>query len=133
MDKLRSIFYHGSSIGNIKRLEPNYNHLVGRDVVFATPNYEYAVAMAVESSNDDLEIGYINGEFTIAEVYEGAFDLLKEPVYLYKVKSTGFHQHPRLIEMEYIIEVPIPVVKSKRVPDAYQELKRIGTTFIPYR
>ena len=133
LDKLRGMMYHGSNVSNIKALKPNYNHLVGREVVFATPNYEYALAMGIDSSNDDLEIGYINGKFTIAEVYEGAFELLKQPVYMYKVKGKGFHQHPRLPEMEYIIETPVPVQGAKRISNAYQELKRIGTTFIPYR
>jgi len=89
--------------------------------------------MAVESSNDDLEIGYINGEFTIAEVYEGAFALLKEPSYIYEVNPNGFHQHPRLPPMEYIIETSMPVLRAKRVPNTYKELKRLGTTFLPYR
>ena len=128
----RKVMYHGSSVPNINRLQQNYNHLVGREVVFATPNYEYALAMAIDSTNDDLEIGYINGQFMIAEVYEGAFELLKEPSYIYEIKANGFHQHPRLPEMEYIIEASMPVLKSKRVPNTYKELKRIGTTFIPY-
>jgi hypothetical protein len=89
--------------------------------------------MGVPSSNDDLEIGYVNGEFIIAEVYAGAFDLLKEPTYIYQVKGNGFHQHPRLADMERIIEVSMPVIKAKRIANAYQELKRLGTTFIPYR
>ena len=89
--------------------------------------------MAIDSTNDDLEIGYINGQFTIAEVYEGAFELLKEPSYIYEIKANGFHQHPRLPEMEYIIETSMPVLKSKRVPNTYKELKRLGTNFIPYR
>ena len=59
--------------------------------------------------------------------------LLKQPVYMYKVKGKGFHQHPRLPEMKYIIETSMPVQGAKRIPNAYQELKRIGTTFIPYR
>ena len=129
----KKIMYHGSSVANIKKLNTNFNYLVGREVVFATPNYEYALAMAVESSNDDLDIGYINDEFTIAEMYEGAFDLLKEPSYIYQVSSTGFHQHPRLPPMEYIIEASMPVVRAKRVPNTYKELKRLGTTFVPYR
>ena len=129
----KKIMYHGSSVANIKKLNTNFNYLVGREVVFATPNYEYALAMAVDSSNDDLDIGYINDEFTIAEMYEGAFDLLKEPSYIYQVSSTGFHQHPRLPPMEYIIEASMPVVRAKRVPNTYKELKRLGTTFVPYR
>jgi hypothetical protein len=129
----RKVMYHGSSVPNINRLQQNYNHLVGREVVFGTPNYEYALAMAIDSTNDDLEVGYINGQFTIAEVYEGAFELLKEPSYIYEIKANGFHQHPRLPEMEYIIETSMPVLKSKRVPNTYKELKRLGTTFIPYR
>ena len=129
----RNVMYHGSSVPNINRLQQNYNHLVGREVVFGTPNYEYALAMAIDSTNDDLEVGYINGQFTIAEVYAGAFELLKEPSYIYEMKSTGFHQHPRLPEMEYIIEASMPVLRSKRVPNTYKELKRLGTTFIPYR
>ena len=115
-----------SSVPNINRLQQNYNHLVGREVVFGTPNYEYALAMAIDSTNDDLEVGYINGQFTIAEVYAGAFELLKEPSYIYEMKSNGFHQHPRLPEMEYIIEASMPVLKSKRVPNTYKELKRLG-------
>ena len=129
----KNVMYHGSSVANIKKLNTNFNYLVGREVVFATPKYEYALAMAVESSNDDLDIGYINDEFTIAEMYEGAFDLLKEPSYIYQVPSTGFHQHPRLPPMEYIIEASMPVVRAKRVPNTYKELKRLGTTFVPYR
>ena len=129
----RNVMYHGSSVPNINRLQQNYNHLVGREVVFGTPNYEYALAMAIDSTNDDLEVGYINGQFTIAEVYAGAFELLKEPSYIYEMKSNGFHQHPRLPEMEYIIETSMPVLRSKRVPNTYKELKRLGTTFIPYR
>lgn len=129
----KKVFYHGSSVSNINKLALNYSHLVGREVVYATPNYEYALAMAVESSNDDLEIGYINGEFTIAEVYEGAFALLKEPSYIYEVNPNGFHQHPRLPPMEYIIETSMPVLRAKRVPNTYKELKRLGTTFLPYR
>ena len=129
----KNVMYHGSSVANIKKLNTNFNYLVGREVVFATPKYEYALAMAVESSNDDLDIGYINDEFTIAEMYEGAFDLLKQPSYIYQVPATGFHQHPRLPPMEYIIEASMPVVRAKRVPNTYKELKRLGTTFVPYR
>ena len=129
----KNVMYHGSSVASIKKLNTNFNYLVGREVVFATPKYEYALAMAIDSTNDDLDIGYINGEFTIAEMYEGAFDLLKLPSYIYQVPSTGFHQHPRLPPMEYIIEASMPVVRAKRVPNTYKELKRLGTTFVPYR
>ena len=129
----KNVMYHGSSVPNIKKLNTNFNYLVGREVVFATPKYEYALAMAVDSTNDDLDIGYINDEFTIAEMYEGAFDLLKQPSYIYQVPSNGFHQHPRLPPMEYIIEASMPVVRAKRVPNTYKELKRLGTTFVPYR
>jgi uncharacterized protein YbjQ (UPF0145 family) len=133
LDHLRGIYYHGSPVGNLKKLQPSHSHLVGREVVYATPHYEFAVSMSVESSNDDLEIGYINDEFTIAEVYDGAFDLLKVPGYVYQVQAKGFHQHPRLQPMEYIIEISIPIKKAKRLPNVYKELKRLGTTFISYR
>ena len=36
----KKVMYRGSSVPNINRLQQNYNHLVGREVVFGTPNYE---------------------------------------------------------------------------------------------
>jgi len=128
----KGILYHGSSANNLKILRPHYNETLGREVVFATPNYEYALAMSVPSSNDDLEIGYINGEFTIEEQYEGAFDLLKKAAYIYHVDEVGFREHPEFPPMERIIEVTKPIRKVERITNVYNELKRLGTNLIEY-
>jgi hypothetical protein len=117
----------------LKVLKPHHNKTIGREVVFATPNYEFALAMSVPSGNEDLDIGYINDEFMIEEQYEGAFDLLKQPSYMYEVDAGGFYDHPEILPMERIIEVTIPVKKAKRIPNVYQELRRIGANLIPYR
>ena len=128
----KGILYHGSSTNNLKILRPHYNETLGREVVFATPNYEFALAMSVPSSNDDLEIGYINGEFMIEEQYEGAFDLLKKAAYIYHVDEVGFREHPEFPPMERIIEVSKPVRKVERIANVYNELKRLGTNLIEY-
>jgi len=128
----RPRLYHGSSINNLKILKPHMNKTIGREVVFATPNYEYALAMSVPSSNKDLDIGYVNGQFMIEEQYEGAFDLLKQAAYIYEVDAQGFYEHPQFPEMERIIEVSVPVKKAKRIPNVYQELRRVGADLIPY-
>jgi hypothetical protein len=130
---LRPRLYHGSPVNNLKVLKPHHNQTIGREVVFATPNYEFALAMSVPSGNEDLDIGYINDEFMIEEQYEGAFDLLKQPSYMYEVDAGGFYDHPEILPMERIIEVTIPVKKAKRIPNVYQELRRIGANLIPYR
>lgn len=129
----RPRLYHGSSVNNLKVLKPHHNKTIGREVVFATPNYEYALAMSVPSTNDDFDIGYVNGEFMIEEQYPDAFDLLKQAAYMYEVDARGFYEHPQFPEMERIIEVTIPVKKVKRIPNVYQELRRIGANLIPYR
>lgn len=128
----RPVLYHGSSVNNLKILKPHPNSTIGREVVFATPNYEYALAMSVPSGNEDLDIGYVNGQFMIQEQYEGAFDLLKQAAYIYEVDARGFYEHPQFPEMERIIEVSVPVKKAKRIPNVYQELRRIGADLIPY-
>lgn len=128
----RPRLYHGSSVNNLKILKPHPNSTIGRDVVFATPNYEFALAMSLPSSNEDLDIGYVNGKFMIEEQYEGAFDLLKQAAYIYEVDARGFYEHPQFPEMERIIEVSVPVKKAKRIPNVYQELRRIGANLIPY-
>ena len=128
----RRRLYHGSSVNNLKVLKPNHNATLGREVVFATPNYEYALAMSIPSTNDDFDIGYVNGEFMIEEQYEGAFDLLKQPAYMYEVDEVGFREHPEFPPMERIIEVTVPVRKAKRISNVYQELRRIGANLIPY-
>ena len=129
----RPRLYHGSSVNNLKILKPHKNKTIGREVVFATPNYEFALAMSVPSGNEDLDIGYVNGEFMIEEQYPDAFDLLKQAAYIYEVDARGFYQHPQFPSMERIIEVSVPVKKAKRIPNVYQELRRIGANLIPYR
>ena len=129
----RPRLYHGSSVNNLKILKPHKDKTIGREVVFATPNYEYALAMSIPSTNDDFDIGYVNGEFYIEEQYEDAFDLLKQAAYMYEVDARGFYEHPQFPSMERIIEVSIPVKKAKRIPNVYQELRRIGANLIPYR
>ena len=128
----RRRLYHGSSVNNLKVLKPNHNATLGREVVFATPNYEYALAMSIPSTNDDFDIGYVNGEFTIEEQYEGAFNLLKQPAYMYEVDEAGFREHPEFPPMERIIEVTVPVRKVKRISNVYHELRRVGANLIPY-
>jgi len=129
----RPRLYHGSSVNNLKILKPHMNKTIGREVVFATPNYEFALAMSIPSGNEDLDIGYVNGEFYIEEQYEDAFDLLKQAAYIYEVDARGFYEHPQFPSMERIIEVSVPVKKAKRIPNVYQELRRIGANLIPYR
>ena len=41
----RPRLYHGSSVNNLKILKPHKNKTIGREVVFATPNYEFALAI----------------------------------------------------------------------------------------
>lgn len=82
----------------------------------------------------DLDIGFINDEPYVEEVYAGAFDLLKRVSgYIYTLDGAPFHSDPRLgmLEHEFISEHSVPIISTETVCDVWEALIRTGVRLTP--
>lgn len=59
----------------------------------------------------------------MAEMYHGAFDLLKIRGYLYTVEGDGFHEDPRLMGPQELVNPKrVRIIKTERIKSLYDAL-----------
>lgn len=128
------MYYHGSSTSGIKVFEPRPSRVIdGETAVFATNEKWIALVSAVRHTGVDLDYGYV-GEAYIAEMWPGAFQMLKQSGYLYYINRYGFHSDPRLgmRNHEFIRRSRVKVVRCQPIPNIYQALKETSIKMIPW-
>src|ERR1700733_2280760 len=99
------LYWHGSNVEGLKKLEPHDSVIVGRKVVFAATYPEIAVAMSGHWTDDDLNFGRTMKKdddpdeipYTLREKREGAFEeFFSEPISVYEVDGKSFHSDPNI-------------------------------------
>lgn len=123
------IMYHGSSARiDGDYLLPRPSAVVnGEKVVFATPDRTLALTFAGRQwSDDDLELGYVNGQLTLEERSAGRFEAVYNRVeaYIYTVDATSFHQDMRLgmYKHEWISDSAVKIQEREYVPNVASAL-----------
>lgn len=126
-----SVMYHGSKIANpTKVLYPMPSGVLnGESAVFATPDRTLALLFIADWTDNDLTVGYINGQLTVEERYKGAFQtiFLNKSGYLYLVSANTFQTDARLgmQSHEFISKESVPIIGSLFVPDLWVELQSL--------
>lgn len=134
---LGSHLWHGSNTLIEGSLQPRPNLLIGSDrAVFATTERWLALAFIPKYSSSDLEVGYIEDEAYMGEIYEGAFKKIHgQKGYLYKIPSKGFRHDHRLgmPQHEFINPSAVDIVETEYIEDIWKELKKLNfIKFISY-
>ena len=102
--------------------------------MFATDQRWLALVFIPKHTGADLDIGFLNDEPYIEEMYPGAFNLLKGASgYIYTVDGTPFHSDPRLgmLQHEFISDNPVPILSTEKVDDVWQALMETNVRLTP--
>jgi hypothetical protein len=121
--------FHGSGTLIKGKLAPRPSKVVNnKKVVFATPHRWMALVFASGARSEDLDIGFVNGQGYISEMYENAFHVLNKGGYLYSVSSEGFRTDGRLMggNHEFINFDPVPILKTEYVANILSELLKMS-------
>ena len=129
--------WHGSSIGQIKTLQPHTSGFLGEKVVFATDDIPFALAMTFGLGHE-LAVGYFNVakdnslRMYIDELMPKKIELLNQPGFLYLVESTNFKKDGRLAHCEYISQHPAKVIKEWPIKNVLEEIKKYKVEIVGY-
>lgn len=121
--------YHGSPVKiDGGWLELRRSAVVNHElVVFATPDRTLALTfMGGKWTDNDLNLGYINGQLTLEEKWTGAFAKIyaQRTGYLYLVAADGFRQDRRLgmYAHEWVADKAVKIQSVQVISDVWQEL-----------
>ena len=124
-----SILYHGSQ-NKYSVLKPKSKNN-GRNVLFASPQYEFALAYAGKQWNDlDINQSVVNNKLVLVEIYPGAFEnIFQTSGYIYEVPDDTFQ---KVSSSEYISEVDVVPTKTRRVQNVLVELEKSNVQLYYY-
>lgn len=120
------VLFHGSP-RKLEIIKPSPSPVVNNDkVVFATPSRWMALVFCAHTTSHDIDFGFVKRTAYLAEMCEGAFDLLKTEGYIHTVHACAFHSDSRvgMRYHEFVANCDIEVVERERVPNAYEDLLR---------
>lgn len=123
------ILYHGSQ-NKYSVLKPKSKNN-GRNVLFASPRYEFALAYAGKQWNDlDINQSVVNNKLVLVEIYPGAFEnIFQTSGYIYEVPDDTFQ---KVSSSEYISEVDVVPIKTRRVQNVLNELEKSSVQLYYY-
>lgn len=124
-----SILYHGSQ-NKYSVLKPKSKN-DGRNVLFASPRYEFSLAYAGKQWNDlDINQSVVNNKLVLVEIYPGAFEnIFQTSGYIYEVPDDTFQ---KVSSSEYISEVDVVPIKTRRVQNVLNELEKSSVQLYYY-
>lgn len=134
-----NILYHGSKTPDIAEFKTfAHNGVDGEEVVFATSDKRFALAM-IHGTGNQLAVGYFvdiktgKEEMYIDELEESALELLNAPGILYEVPADDFISDERLSHVEFIAKKPVKVISELFIPNLLEELKKDNSiSMVPY-
>lgn len=123
------ILYHGSQ-NKYSVLKPKSKNN-GRNVLFASPQYEFALAYSGKQWNDlDINQSVVNNKLVLVEIYPGAFEnIFQTSGYIYEVPDDTFQ---KVSSSEYISEVDVVPIKTRRVQNVLNELEKSNVQLYYY-
>lgn len=133
----REVLYHGSKVGNLSVLKPTYHSLPQKEVVFASSDIRFALAM-IYGSGEEIDVGYSTDlstgkqSFYLQEQRPNAFQLLRAPGYVYEVGSIGFSSHPKLMPEEFLRESEVLVEHMMYVESVWETLQTFEISFFVF-
>lgn len=114
------VLFHGSERYGLTTLKPSPSKVLdGEEAVFATNKFWLALVFAARTTSADLDFGYLNGVPYVAEMYSGAFTLLrKSDASIYVVAASGFSRDSRLgmLNHEFVCRAEVPVLEEVPMP-----------------
>lgn len=121
--------YHGS-LNKHSILKPK-SKIDGKNLLFASPRYEFALAYAGRQWNDlDINQSVVNDQLILVEIYPGAFEnIFQTSGYIYEVPDDTFQ---RVSSSEYISEVDVVPTKTRRVQNVLVELEKSNVQLYYY-
>ena len=124
-----SILYHGSQ-NKYSVLKPKSKNN-GRNVLFASPRYEFSLAYAGKQWNDlDINQSVVNNKLVLVEIYPDAFEnIFQTSGYIYEVPDDTFQ---KVSSNEYISEVDVVPTKTRRVQNVLVELEKSNVQLYYY-
>lgn len=129
--------YHGSKTAGIKILRPQKSNLLAHEVVFATPDIRFALAM-IHGTGESIDIGYFSSSKTkkkqmyINELQPGSLHLLQQAGSLYLVAAAGFVATKHLTHSERIKFDPVKVQEELRIANILHELTQYDIDIVEY-
>ena len=121
--------YHGS-LNKHSILKPK-SKIDGKNLLFASPRYEFALAYAGRQWNDlDINQSVVNDQLILVEIYPGAFEnIFQTSGYIYEVPDDTFQ---KVSSNEYISEVDVVPTKTRRVQNVLVELEKSNVQLYYY-
>ena len=130
-DALRKsgVMYHGSVHSGLKILKPKINVIMDKPVIFATPDFRFALAM-IHGTGDQIAVGYFidkdtgKKEMYLDEIKPKSLNLLRKSGCVYEVSSKGFRADSRLMPVEFIKNADAKVLRQIKINDVLEELRK---------
>lgn len=118
-------YFHGSPYYIEKQIHPRPSKLLnGESVVFATDIFQIACLFGVDWTDKDIELGSVNGEWYMKELYKNSFKRFKKSCYVYEVDQTGFHGDDRLgMKHEFVNYNDVDIVSTIQVDNIWTMIK----------
>lgn len=131
------MLYHGSKFLIKDYLEPRSSRVINNEkAVFATSSKSLALAFMGDSSDNEIELGVINGILYMVEkkpnVFSKYFD--KKQGYLYTLSNKNFHSDQRLgmKKYEFVSDKKVKILKTKKINNVLDSLKKSKIKLIKY-
>ncbi len=124
------IVYHGSKVGNLKKLSPNAS-MHGKSYLYATKHKQ--IALAYLGKFDSLTISQINhsrdGVLTGVSMVERKPNILKETYdkitgYLYVLSDEKFKKNQTEWNLEVVSDDEVDVIECIKIENVLSELKK---------
>jgi hypothetical protein len=126
--------YHGSTIQDIKRLEPRKRYTpqgkVDYSAIYATPLQAYAAAHSFPWSTDEGVELDVNENVVNLAIPKSFKERLQVPISIYKLSSEGFeHTEEELTGYTWHTVNPVEVIEEVKYASVEIALKELGVTF----
>lgn len=124
---MKRYYYHGSKKKISGNLLPRPSRVINNEkAVFATNTKWLSVIFIADFTDNDIDVGFINGKGYIMEKYPKAFNKLKTGGYIHYVNPENFKSDKRLgmKNKEFISKSKVKIEKVIKIKNVYNYIKR---------
>jgi len=132
--KDRQLAYVGTRVKYDDKIQINKKSMFGKSKYIIGYPYKWlSIVSAIPNINDAIEKGFVKEDDIIKpyikEKYEGAFDKLRMPIYLY---TTNIGEYNKEDKYKSKSDKPISYIKVDEIPNAYEFIKDEDVIIVKY-